>query len=140
MRIRRMTADDVDDVVAMAHLFDDAPTPAWTRAFLASERDHLLVAYADDDTPMGFVSGTELLHPDKGRSMFLNELGVDEAFRRRGAGAALTRALLDLARERGCRETWLATEDTNQAACATYTSVDGERTDGVVMFSWDHAG
>ena len=38
---------------------------------------------------MGFVSGVEVTHPDKGTEMFLYELAVDEPFRRRGIGRAL---------------------------------------------------
>jgi len=51
---------------------------------------------------IGFVSGVELTHPDKGSEMFLYELGVDAAARRRGVGRALVEALRALARRRGC--------------------------------------
>jgi len=42
----------------------------------------LLIAYVEGE-PAGFVSGTELSHPDKAQpEMFLNELGVEAAARR----------------------------------------------------------
>ena len=89
MRIERLGPDDVDRVAAAEALFDDAIDAETSRAFLADDRHHLLVAF-DGEAPAGFVTGVELLHPDKpGPEMFLYELGVDEAFRGRGIGRAL---------------------------------------------------
>ena len=47
---------------------------------------------------MGFTTGVEMTHPDKGTEMFLYELEVTEAFRRRGIGFALLTQLKELAR------------------------------------------
>jgi hypothetical protein len=54
-------------------------TFAATARFLTDAGHHLSVAYGDDERPVGFVSGVELTHPDKGTEMFLYELGLDEA-------------------------------------------------------------
>ncbi len=87
----------VAEVRAGAHLFDDPPEPAATARFLATPTHHLLFAYSgrepDGDAPIGFVSGVEETHPDKGTEMFLYELAVDESARNRGIGRALVRAL-----------------------------------------------
>src|SRR4249920_10483 len=106
MRIERLGPADLDRVAAAEALFDDAIDVGTTRAFLADERHHLLIA-VDDGSPAGFVTGVELFHPDKpGPEMFLYELGVDEAFRGRGIGRALVGSLTDLAWERGCYAMW----------------------------------
>src|SRR5690242_12404475 len=102
MRIQRLEPGDEALVQACGHLFDDAPEEAWSRRFLAEPGHHLLIAFDDGDVPLGFVTGVEMTHPDKGTEMFLYELGVDTAQRRRGAGRALVEALAGLARERGC--------------------------------------
>src|SRR5512132_3071667 len=90
------------EVQAAAHLFDDPPERAATDRFLASATHHLLFAYVGsepvgsepvDREPVGFVSGVEETHPDKGTEMFLYELAVDESARNRGIGRALVRAL-----------------------------------------------
>ena len=101
MRIERLGRGDDAKVLAAADLFDDEPQAESTRRFLESAGHHLLLAYEGDE-PVGFVTGMELTHPGLGTEMFLYELGVDEAFRRRGIGAALVAALRDLASELGC--------------------------------------
>jgi ribosomal protein S18 acetylase RimI-like enzyme len=133
MDIRRITS--LAAVMAAGHLFDDVPREDATRAFLADDRHHLLIAYVDGE-PAGFVSGVETIHPDKGVEMFLYELGVDEAYRRRGIASALIGRLIELAGERGCTGVWTGTEKDNTAALATYRRADAELDFDTVAVSW----
>jgi len=111
VRIERLGPDDTDRVAAAEALFDDVIDAETSRAFLADDRHHLLVAF-DGEAPAGFVTGVELLHPDKpGPEMFLYELGVGESFRGRGIGRALVGSLRELAWERGCYAMWVLTDD-----------------------------
>src|SRR5688500_17224144 len=112
MELRVLGPGDERAVVEAASLFDDAPLAATTARFLDDPLHHLIVAY-EEGTPAGFVSGVEMTHPDKGTEMFLYELGVDEAYRRRGIGKALVSALRDLAIERGCYGMWVLTDADN---------------------------
>ena len=70
--------------------------------------------------PAGFVTGIEIAHPDKGVEMMLYELGVDDAYRRRGIGRALVEELEALARETGCAGMWVPVEHGNDMAIALY--------------------
>ncbi|TXS14970.1 GNAT family N-acetyltransferase, partial [Streptomyces sp. adm13(2018)] len=99
MEIRR--AATVAELLAAAHLYDDPPREDWAARFLAAPGHLMLIAYTEDGFPAGFVSGVEMIHPDKGTEMCLYELSVDEDHRRRGVGRALTEALLAAAEERG---------------------------------------
>jgi ribosomal protein S18 acetylase RimI-like enzyme len=137
VEIRRLTAADVDVVLAAAHLFDEDPTREDTETFFALGTHHLLVAFDDDGRAVGFVSGAELTHPDKGTEMFLNELGVDEPARRRGIGKALTEALADVARQRGCHGMWVGTETGNMAARRTYEAAGAGEPDPFVIYEWE---
>lgn len=134
MRIVRLGPGDKRLVLAGAELFDRPPTEAWTAKFLSSEGHHLLVAV--DDHPVGFVSGVETTHPDKGTEMFLYELSVHPDHRGRGVGTALVRALADLARERGCYGMWVGTEADNAAALATYRAAGAAPPEACVTLSW----
>jgi aminoglycoside 3-N-acetyltransferase I len=110
---------------------------AATRRFLAEPGHHLLVAYDRDQRPVGFVSGVETTHPDKGTEMFLYELAVDEPARRRGIGRTLVEALAAVARERGCYGMFVFTDDDNVAALATYRRAGAREASRPVMLDWD---
>jgi aminoglycoside 3-N-acetyltransferase I len=138
MRIARLGPGDEHVVLAGADLFDTRPTEAWSTRFLASEGHHLLVAL-EDDRPVGFVSGVETTHPDKGTEMFLYELSVDPEHRNQGIGRALVGALADLGRERGCYGMWVGTEPDNAAALATYRAAGAEPPEPFVTLSWRFA-
>ena len=122
-------------VEAAAHLFDDPVRADAVRRFLDEPGHHLLLA-VDDGAVVGFVSGVETTHPDKGTEMFLYELAVDPAAQRRGHGRALVDALADRARELGCYGMWVLTDDDNDAAIATYTAAGGGSPTTHVMIAW----
>ena len=131
-----MTPADLDDVVAAGHLFDEPIRPEAARRFLAEATSHLCIAY-EGGAPVGFVSGLETTHPDKGTELFLYELAVDETWRRRGIGTALVGALAELGRERGCYGMWVLTDRSNEAALATYRRAGAGDESDQVMLGWD---
>jgi ribosomal protein S18 acetylase RimI-like enzyme len=137
--IRALRAGDEAAVAAAAHVFDKPVRAAATTRFLGEPGHHLLVAYDDAGRPVGFVSGVELTHPDKGTEMFLYELGVDESARRRGYGRALVGALAALAHEQGCYGMFVLTDDDNTAALATYRGAGATEAGLSVMLEWELA-
>ncbi|MFJ2027830.1 GNAT family N-acetyltransferase [Streptomyces sp. NPDC087897] len=137
MDIRRATT--VTELLAAGHLFDAPPREEWAARFLAADGHVLLIAYLDD-VPAGFVSGIEMLHPDKGTEMCLYELAVDDPYRRRGIGTALTRALVELARARGCYDVWVGVEPDNEAALTTYRSAGAGDDGRFAVLVWELGG
>ena len=135
MEIRALEPGDEEAVVAAQHLFDGPARAEATARFLEEPGSHLLVGYVDGE-PAGFVSGVEVTHPDKGTEMFLFELAVGEAHRRRGHGRALIEALELLARERGCVGMFVFVDDDNEAGRAAYRSAGGRDASRPVMVEW----
>lgn len=135
MDIRRLGQGDERALEGVGACFDGPAQAAAATRFLDAEGHHILVAY-DGETVAGFVTGVEMTHPDKGTEMFLYELAVDANFRRRGYGAALVKALADLARRRRCYGMWVLTDDDNAAALATYGAAGAARESTPVMLSW----
>ena len=136
MEIRRLRPGDADAIVAASSLFDDPASVELAERFLRSEGHVILLAYSGD-VPAGFVTGVAMTHPDKGTEMFLYELAVDEAFRRRGIGTALVTALRDLAIENGCYDMWVLTDADNTAALATYEGTGADEKSSHVMLTWN---
>ncbi|MEU9745145.1 GNAT family N-acetyltransferase [Streptomyces niveus] len=134
MEIRRATT--VAELVAAQHLYDGPARPEWAKRFLAAPGHLLLIAYVEG-VPAGFVSGIEMLHPDKGVEMCLYELSVDERYRRRGIGRALTDALATVARERGCYDMWVGVDTDNEPALATYRSAGARDQGHFAMLTWE---
>jgi ribosomal protein S18 acetylase RimI-like enzyme len=135
MEIRDLRPGDDHLVAAASHLFDGPAAPKATARFLDEAGHHLLIAY-DAQRAVGFVTGVEVTHPDKGTEMFLYELAVDEPFRRQGIGRSLVERLAALARERGCYGMWVITDDINRAARATYEGTGGVPQADQVMEVW----
>jgi [ribosomal protein S18]-alanine N-acetyltransferase len=132
-------ATTAGDVALAAALFDAELRPDAAERFAFDPGHHLLMAIDGDDV-VGFVTGVEMTHPDKGTEMFLYELGVDPVARNRGVGRSLVAALADVARNRGCYGMWVLTDDDNPAALRAYGAAGGirEHPDNVLL-SWTFA-
>ena len=139
MVIRDLSRADYDVVASLSHLFDDDAQLEATRRFADEPYHHLLVAF-EDDAAVGFVTGLEMTHPDKGTEMFLYELGVDEPARNRGIGTALVEALVDLAQRNGCYGMWVLTDRDNVSALRTYERAGGKDPSDHVMLTWAFDG
>jgi GNAT superfamily N-acetyltransferase len=106
------------------------------RAFLGRPETSLLIA-EDEDGIAGWVYGHELVHPEGETTMLLYALDVAARARGRGCGRSLVNTFVDHARNRGCTEVWVLTDDANPGAAATYRSAGGHRVPAdQVMFSW----
>ncbi len=132
MKIRRLAAGDEHVVEALA-----TREPSGTEgALLADERTIFLVAIEDGDL-IGFVLAHELPRRHAPRSkLFVYEVEVDEAHRRRGVGTALLAELSRIARERGIPSGFVLTERTNAAAMALYRVAGAQNAHDVVEWTF----
>jgi ribosomal protein S18 acetylase RimI-like enzyme len=134
-----MTSADADTIAAAENLFDDVVRPEWVERFLRQPNHHMCLAVVDG-VAVGFVSGVEITHPDKGTEMLLYELGVDEAYRHHGIGRALTDALRELAHSRACTGMWVPVDHDNEPALATYRSAAPDEEARTVIIWWALSG
>lgn len=121
-----------------ADVFDNPVDQAQLAAFVA-DSGHELVFATVGTSVVGMASGTVLLHPDKHPAFFINEVGVNEEMRIRGIGTALTKMLMNVARAKGYKGIWLATETDNVEARALYRKLGARETEAVVVYDWDGA-
>jgi GNAT superfamily N-acetyltransferase len=113
---------------AIPGVFDNPVVPALAREFLADPRHHIAAAIVDGRV-VGFASAVHYVHPDKPAELWINEVGLALAFRRRGLGRQLLQTLFRVGAALGCTEAWVLTDRANLGAQALYTSVGG--TEGV---------
>jgi ribosomal protein S18 acetylase RimI-like enzyme len=111
-----------EDVVRSLATYESPGDP---EALLADPRSLMLVAF-DGDQPVGFVLAHELprRHGDRSK-LFVYEVDVVPAHRRRGVASALLERLAELARERGIRKGFVLAEPDNGPANALYRSHGG---------------
>ena len=139
--VRRLSLADLPLLeAAPPDVFDDPVVPASARAFLERDGNVLVAAITDDADPriVGFVSGMEVLHPDKGSPEFwINEVGVAEPYRRRGIGRQLMDRTLEIARALGCHLAWLAVDEDNAAALGLYAAAGGAPPERQIHIDFD---
>jgi ribosomal protein S18 acetylase RimI-like enzyme len=130
------------DEHVLERLAEQGP-PARAGELLADERTLLLAAFdREEPEPVGFVLAYELLrrHGDPSR-LFVYEVGVAPAARRRGVATELLRELARIARERGIRHGFVLTNEANEAAMELYRSLGGVRPNADdVLFDFDYDG
>ncbi len=138
IEIRLLGADDASVLDRVAdEVFDHAIDPRWSAEFFADPRHHLVVAL-DGDLVVGMATGFHYVHPDKPPQLWINEVGVSPAWRRRGVATALLERVLELADELECTDVWLLTERENLPARALYESMSGMKEgEAVVLFERD---
>lgn len=119
-----------------ADLLDDPLDAAAARRVLEDPRSVLVLAMLGEE-PAGFALALEIDSVDHGRpELYIDELGVGEAVRRRGVGRALLAELLRIAAARGCREAWVLADPTNTAALGLYRSLAPTEDSTSRLFAW----
>lgn len=122
-RLRPLREEDLDQVCALERLCFGTP---WTREHFVEELKkpetcfwRVLELEARVAAYGGFWRAVDEAH-------FTN-VAVHPEHRRQGLGRSLLRALLDLAREQGCRSATLEVRPSNAAALALYEAEGFER-------------
>lgn len=133
--VRLATVSDIDFLVPLfdgyRRFYRQASEPDRIRKFLLDRFDHnqSVIFVAEKD---GVAIGFTQLYPSfssgrLARTYVLNDLFVDPAVRRAGAGTALLQAAADYARRVGALRLVLSTELTNTAAQILYEKLGWNR-------------
>lgn len=92
----------------------------------------------DDKTLLGIASSRIEVKPyAKERWLYVDEIDVCADQRRKGAGKAIMKKLIEIAEESGCVEVWLATEVQSESANALYQSLDPDDVAQVVGYTFE---
>jgi len=139
LSIRAATIDDVTLVrkliCELAEYENELHQVQITEADLARDgfglqpKFRVLLAYWDDE-PAGYALFFDFYSTWRGRHMFLEDLFVREAFRRRRVGKGLLAAVARIAESEGCHGMRWEVLDWNQSAVEFYESLGVEFLDG----------
>lgn len=137
----------------LQQLVDEINQAAWDHSNAMSEYDVVtLSAYLERQdtlfvtchdvtgggrTLLGMASARMELKPyGYERWLYVDEVDVCADQRRQGAGKAIMRKLIELAREVGCEEVWLGAEMDNHAANALYQSLNPAAVTQVIGYTY----
>ena len=96
------------------------------RRVLESDENYLIVA-CEAGRPTGFLVAHRFPRVDRDRYMvYLYEIEVEQAFRRRGVGTRMIDLLKNVCREDQVMEIWVGTEEDNIPAKALYKATGAE--------------
>jgi len=137
IEIKRVGPGDVGLLERVAEDVFDVPIDSRRlAAYLASTDHHLIVAINAGEV-VGQVAAVVHRHPDKATELYVDEVGVAPAYRRRGIAGRMLAALFELGRELGCEEAWVGTEPDNQAARRLYESAGGGNAEPFLMYVYE---
>jgi len=106
--------------------------------YLSHEDNILLVAY-DTDEIVGLLLATKIYLPyARGRSnwMYVDELDTKPSHRRRGIARSLMQRIIEIARDRGMSEVYVATERDNTNARVFYESLHPAETEPAIGYTY----
>lgn len=105
------------------------------KAFLEDPKTSYLVGYLGG-VPAGRIFAYKLTHPSGSQTLFIDEVDVKTAFRRRGVALYLLRQMLDYAKSQDIAEVWLGAEEDNEAAKNLYRRIPGYVEENSPMFTY----
>ena len=135
-QIKRLGPNDTARAESAIRAFKaESRSPDSLKAFLRSPANYLLVADKGGEA-VGFLIAYRLERSDReAAQMFVYEVGVVGAWRRRGLASALIGEIVALARSEGMFEVFVLTSQGNQAACRLYARTGGRvEDDSAVLF------
>jgi len=138
MQIEVLNRDNTHllDTIAQ-EVFDHPIDTNSLKAFLDCPR-HIMVLAVDENEVVGMASGVEYFHPDKQTQLWINEVGVTPAKRNRGIGRALVKDLIAIAKQKGCKYSWLGTDIDNHAAQKCFDSIpSANEPDQFLLYEWN---
>jgi ribosomal protein S18 acetylase RimI-like enzyme len=102
-----------------ADVFDEAINPKLLEAYLAQANHHMIVALQNGQV-VGQIRAVIHKHPDRPSELYIDNLGVTPSLQRQGVATKLFSAMLELGKNLGCEDAWLATEQDNAQAQGFY--------------------
>jgi ribosomal protein S18 acetylase RimI-like enzyme len=120
-----------------ANDLDDADYSAESLTNFVADDDRILIVARHQERFVGIASATVLLKPyEQERWMYVDEVDVVADYRKQGAGTALMKELLCIAKINHCAELWLGTEHDNGSALKLYESLEPDDTESFVGFTY----
>jgi ribosomal protein S18 acetylase RimI-like enzyme len=123
---RLLPGDEAIATTAAARFKSVTPDAEWMARFLANSANHLIVASSGAE-PVGLLLAYRIDRLDRpATQLFIYEVAVVPAWRRRGVGSRMIAFVRDLVRGQGWVEAFVITSRENVAARNLYQKTGGQ--------------
>jgi GNAT superfamily N-acetyltransferase len=135
--IERLRVGDERRLQKLCRRFKEhVPSEDEASAFLSRDDIYVRVGEVDGELA-GFAYAYHLLRIDGDTSVVLDELDVDERFRRQGLGRAFVDEARMLAERTAALKMWVDTANDNEAAKRTYAAAGGKPSpEPTLVYGW----
>ena len=140
---RILPYDDLEAVVSHINAAEwdelneiDGYSAADLASYLSKEGTRFVVCMADGQ--LAGMASARIEHKPYSPNpwLYIDEVDVAVNQRRKGAGSALMKALLSMAKEEGCTEVWLGTELDNKGATQFYPTLHPDEIENVIGYTF----
>lgn len=138
--IARFRSSDIAEALRNCSLFWNMDGAGANLLRFLEDPNCIMLAASVDGEPAGQIVGHLLKRWDARASMtFIYSIDVTEKYRRKGIGKKLVDQFNTIAKEEGCSETFVLTDETNRPAVNLYQSTGAIRVfPDQVMFLYNH--
>ncbi len=136
LKTQRLTPESLGLLENVAEdVFDGEIDSERLSTYLATP-GHLMIVAAVGHQVVGQVAAYVHYHPDQAPDIYIDNLGVAQAFQRRGIARRLVDEVFAWGESLGCHQAWIVTDTDNVAARALYEA-RGASAEPIVMFSYE---
>jgi aminoglycoside 6'-N-acetyltransferase I len=142
LELRSLAASDTD-LAAVAAQLNASDSEVSIKEFtedslknFLSDPSRLYIVAHEGGELAGAVHGYVMLHPAGVKYFYVDELDTVGAHRRHGVATALMAEISEAARQLGCTELWLGTEDDNTAANTLYQKLGPSETEHGSIYTY----
>lgn len=90
---------------------------------VAEDSGHIMLLAVEKNIVIGQILGNVHKHVDKHTELYIDDLAVSDSNLRRGVASLLVREVIEIGKQEGCKQVWIATEPDNDPANKLYESL-----------------
>ena len=90
---------------------------------VVKDRGHIMLLAVKEGSVIGQILGNVHKHVDKHTELYIDDLAVSDNCLRQGVASLLVRKVMEIGKQQGCKQVWIATEPNNEPANKLYESL-----------------
>ena len=90
---------------------------------VVKDRGHIMLLAVNENSVIGQILCNVHRHMDKPTELYIDDLAVSDKCLRQGVASLLVKEAIEIGKQKGCKQVWIATEPDNEPANKLYESL-----------------